>query len=176
MHLAIVVLIAVLAAIARRIDGGWLGWSKSVSVALTVTILSAVAIGAHWPLAVWITPPWGRPLPELSRQIVVILAVLWYVQGGLVPGGDFSRPWTLVARYGAAPGLVGLLYGFWPVALVGPLVAGLDALRMNWGPVALPWDSATERMIDSGEAYYEFGVGGFGAGLAFAAAPIWGAW
>ena len=171
-----IVVLALCAAISRRIDGGWLGWSKSAAVALCVTILASASLGYHWTPNV-ILRFHGYPIYEGYRQLGVILAAFWFLQGGGWSSGQFDKPWSLVVRYSNAPLILAALYGFFPALIVGPLVGLSAALAKKYGgPLITPLDTDTQRPIDGWEAWYEIAGVGFCGGLAFAAAPVLGFW
>ncbi|HLN23866.1 MAG TPA: hypothetical protein VK558_07780 [Patescibacteria group bacterium] len=113
---------------------------------------------------------WGLPLfgvPQLALLKACAMAALFVAD--MLLSQDFSKPWKVLWRFGAAPVLVDLLTGWWSAVLVGGILAvGTWALK-KWGPFIPLWHP----IFDGWEAWWEVMIGGV-TGAAWALAPLLG--
>lgn len=123
-------------------------------------LLSVPAIDANWGLPLFV-------VPDLALLKACAMAAMFVADMTL--SQDFSKPWKVLWRFGAAPVLVALLTGWWPAVLVGIVLAvGTWALK-RWGPMIPLW----RPIFDGWESWWEVMIGGV-TGTAWALAPLLG--
>lgn len=160
---------ALLGLFLRRMLGGWLGLSRSICVAILVVATVAPAWWA-WGSFQDTTIPLLGCVPQATKALIATaLAVMFWTDGH-----RFDRPWMLLGRYGWGPVVLAIVTGFWPVVLVGPLVAGAAVVFRWWGgPIVLPWDDPPRRqMLDGWAAWWECSLGAIGLSAFWAAALV----
>lgn len=97
----------------RRAFGGFGGWSRSVLATLSILLIA--------PGLIWM-PHW-----ELSPLVIAAWLWLW------CDGHEWTDPKAMLYRYGYPSAVIALVSGYWPVVLVGPLIAGgYWVVQRNW--------------------------------------------
>ncbi len=148
-------------AVLRHLQGGLdatVGIPRGVVVA-GYAILCAPAFAVYGGSA-WFGVPWLGIAKAILLAGVIIL--------DMVMAQDFSKPWKVAWRFGAAPVILAALTGFWWAIAAGPVLgAGTALLRNRKVPLAAPW-------IDGWEAWWEIMIGGV-TGALWCVAPVLGA-
>ena len=150
-------------AVGRRIFGGWLGFPRSLCT-LGLVIISATPFWFTGLLNPWFTLPFiGIVVPKIVMVILITVSTLLHwvdgVRFDLPFWGDRKSPLLRYSYY--APLFIALFTGFWPVLVVGPLVAAgyYIAPKLTLPTITLPWDTAGQKTVDGPIALAEFWLG-----------------
>ena len=163
MTLAAIALLAfILGASLRHLQGGLddTFGLRRWEIVVAYTVFGLPALYAYWGT------PW-LGVEDLGPAKALWMVALFDLD--MVMSQDFSKPWKVLWRFGAAPAIIAVITGWWPAVATGLVLMAGTAVLKKWGPLIPLW----RPYFDGWEAGWELMIGGV-TGVVWTIAPLLG--